>query len=494
MIAQTYHPFPDDKIRVYGLEYYSAPLESFAIQIDTRDTVDGDEVLWLNNQVINDYSDAFLPTCLVADGGSWFAKFLRISLSTGSMEIYNEDLFPLSSLLNAEPEEEHIAAFLQGGYFVLVTVVGEKEEVVLGKEEMVKEFLFEVLRQTDEEPNPDHYLRGKRIKIGAESGLIESFTFNVPEINNPLRGVLRLKQIADDIDDVRPSLLDLFPFEVGDSLHVLETMETVSENQHHEFRYEILEKEYDAVSGRLHLTVKKEFSGYTNKMGEVTMNSGVTTVEWIIDLEEYLDVKLPSSYAELLPGEQELTVSGDVIDLRYYHLRTGSEFLPTNDRREIHFFQEWMWVEDSPNCPLYSAPLGYPSYYKDYFIEGLGGPYFCHNELCRIPVFASVAGQRWGDPLDFTVSARDLIAEKSLVRLFPNPVKSGDQLRVEINFSESIQIEIYNIVGEKIQANFISSSASGIISIDTNGMSTGQYIVKISGTTIQPVAQKLIIQ
>lgn len=489
LLSQDYHPFPDNKIRIYELEYYNQPWESFAIQINTRDTIDGDEVLNLNNQVINDYSHDFLPPCLIADSGSWFAKFLRISLSSGGMVIYNEKVFPLSTPLDREVDEMLVAAFLQDGHFVVVTVVDESEKMVLGKEEMVKEFLFEVLRQSDQEPNPDHYLHEKRIKIGAESGLIESFTFNVPETENPLKGVLKLKQIADTMDEVRPGITELFPFGKGDSLHVLETKETAAENVRNEIRYEILERDYDVVLGKLSFSVRKEYSNYENNMGEVMEDAGVDTVEWIVDSENYLDIKLPVSFAELLPGEQELTEDNDNIELNYYHLRSGenSQF----DRREVHFFHEWMFVDGSQNCPFYAAPLDLPSYYSKHFIEGLGGPYFYINDVMRKPVFASVGGERWGEPLDFPVSVDEITDEQIAMKLFPNPILSGEKLTVKTNnFGEKL-IDIYSVQGTKVHSVF---GPEDTFTISTSMLPKGTYILKVIEANSPPVTQKFIVR
>lgn len=485
--AQTYHPLPDDKIRVFEVEYYNQSWESFAIQVNERDTIDGNEVIFLNNQVLNDYAGIY--PCLLDDSGSWFAKFLQISPTTGNMRIYNESNFYIVAPLNADPGEQFIATFLPSGHFVLVTVVDESEKMVLGKQEMVKEFLFEVLRQGDEEPNPDHYLHEKRMKIGAESGLIESFTFNVPESDNPLRGVLRLKQIVSEIGEVRPAVFDIFPFEAGDSLHVLETMETPAKNTRNEIRYEILERNFDAGSGMLSFSVQKEFDNYTNYMGEVYMNSGILTADWIIYPDQYLDVKLPNSYTGLLPGEQELRDNNDELELKYYHLRSG-ENSPYN-RREIHFFHEWMTTENVPFCIGYSAPLSLPSYYSKYFIEGLGGPYFYLNELERRPVFVSTKNERWGEPLDFTVSVDELPAEKTTIRVYPNPINRGGELIIDLGESRAEKIKLIDLSGKVVYSE--KGGQQSRLTLNNSVFPGGTYLLKVVTTKGLPAYQLLVV-
>jgi len=491
LAAQSYHPFPDDKIRVYELDYYGETWESFAIQINERDTVNGSEVLFFNNQVINDYSDAFLPTCLRVDGGSWFAKLLRISLSSGDMTLYNEDFFNFSIPLNADPGGQDTAQLIPGGYLFKAKVIDESERMIFGKSEMVKEFLFEVLRQGDHEPVPSHYLHGRRLIIGAESGLIEAFTFNISDSENPLKGVLRLKHIVENLNEIRPGILDLFPFQPGDSLHVLETMETVMDNRTHKFRYEILDREYDTTSGRLEFTVKKEFFHSTNQLGDVYIDSGTTTVNWVIEPDKYLHVNLPESYANLLPGEQSLMDYGDWSELRYYHLRTGSAFIPTNDRREIHFLHDVLWEDDPPNCLLYSGPLGFPSYKSYWFIEDLGGPYYYLNELFRRPVFASTAEGRWGEPLDFVVSVDEVPDEFYAVKVFPNPVIRGEEIIIDFGSTEVNTVDLIDLRGTTVMSK--PTNLRPELKMDSSPLAAGVYLVKATLLSGRSTHQLLII-
>ncbi len=487
--SQDYHPFPDDKIRVYEFEYFNQPWESFAIQIATRDTLNGDDVFSLNNQVINDYSHDIDPPCLIADGGSWFANLIRVPLGTGSLSIYDESQFHFSIPIDRDVDEALVVAFLPDDKFLVATVVDESEKMVLGREEMVKELYFQVLNQGNQEPNPNHYLHGRTLKIGAESGLVKSVTFNVSESDNPLRGVFRLTQIADDVEEIRPGINEIFPFQAGDSLHVLETLEMITENFRNEIRYEILERDYDLASDKLSFSVRKEFSQYQNTMGEVYESSGVDTVEWVVDPENYLDVKLPYSYATLLPGEQELTDSNDMMMLNYYHLSSGEN--SAFDRREIHFFQEHMFIHNSPNCLFYSAPLGHPSYYSKYFIEGLGGPYFYLNDLHRRPVFASTADERWGEPLDFVVSIDEVMDDEIVLKLFPNPVVAGDELTVKTNHYSDKHVEIYNVQGTKVLSMNGNEDA---FTISTSMLPTGTYILRLIEADNPPVSRKFIVR
>ena len=472
LYAQSYHPFPDDKIRVYELEYHNQPWESFAIQVSSRDTSQNREIINFAGQVINDYN--YTPPCLITDVGSWFAKFVRIGLPSGSLGIINEQIYGFSAPIADTAGASFIANFLPEGGYILATVLDERLEMVLGNEEMVKEIGFEVFNPGGQSTRPDHYLHDKSLTVGAESGLIESFTFNIPDEENPLQGVFRLSQIGNELADIRPGMLDLFPFEVGDSLHVLETLETVTDNRTNKYRYEILERAYDATTGRLEFQVRKEYSYFSNQMGDVNMNSGDTIVNWLVEPHNYLNVVLPPSYSDLLPGQQDLFENEGLQELKYYHLRTGNTLYPTDERREIHFFHEHL--AEFPNCTYYAGPLDLPTYYSDYFIEGLGGPYYYRNEVLRRPVFASTAEGRWGEPLDFVVSVDELPDDEHSVKVFPNPILLGDEIFIDFRSAEVIAVDLIDLSGKTVMSK--STHAQTELRIDSSPLVAGVYLIK----------------
>ncbi|MFL5752275.1 MAG: T9SS type A sorting domain-containing protein [Bacteroidia bacterium] len=79
--------------------------------------------------------------------------------------------------------------------------------------------------------------------------------------------------------------------------------------------------------------------------------------------------------------------------------------------------------------------------------------------------------------------------------LYPNPTANSFMLQYEAKEEGTLKLEIYNLMGELIRSQQLSSKQKGknLERIDVNGLSIGIYLVKLSGKEQQQV-QKLIIE
>jgi len=90
------------------------------------------------------------------------------------------------------------------------------------------------------------------------------------------------------------------------------------------------------------------------------------------------------------------------------------------------------------------------------------------------------------------VSAPELIRDDK-VNLFPNPVKSGDELTISIPGTDITIVEIYDVNGRLVETA-ASYSDPGKFTISMAGMNPGYYIVKIRDSHNKEFNEKLIIR
>lgn len=74
-------------------------------------------------------------------------------------------------------------------------------------------------------------------------------------------------------------------------------------------------------------------------------------------------------------------------------------------------------------------------------------------------------------------------AKNVSVTAYPSPVISDLNLVMELNQTENLSIEVYNVIGEQVYAQSSASFAAGrnILQIDFSDFSNGAYFVKVIG-------------
>ncbi len=79
---------------------------------------------------------------------------------------------------------------------------------------------------------------------------------------------------------------------------------------------------------------------------------------------------------------------------------------------------------------------------------------------------------------------------KTLLKVYPNPVKSGDNLNIELGVNTSVKVEIYNVTGKRMLSTGKSDLSS--VSVDVSNLENGIYIAQII-TDMATITRKVII-
>lgn len=98
-------------------------------------------------------------------------------------------------------------------------------------------------------------------------------------------------------------------------------------------------------------------------------------------------------------------------------------------------------------------------------------------------------------PLVSTLSANDYEFDTNTLKIFPNPVKDTATLSLTLKENKALKIEIYNMLGEKIQEvkeqNYLSGNTT--ISLDLTKLEIGTYFCKIMAKNDIIASRKIII-
>ncbi|MEL0652563.1 alpha/beta hydrolase fold domain-containing protein [Algibacter sp. TI.3.09] len=88
---------------------------------------------------------------------------------------------------------------------------------------------------------------------------------------------------------------------------------------------------------------------------------------------------------------------------------------------------------------------------------------------------------------DITLST-EVLNKASKIMIYPNPVKQGDTLNIHLNSSfndEEVQVQIINQLGQIVfEKGLLPDWDTKNLSIETNGLSSGCYILKTSGNLV----------
>ena len=123
----------------------------------------------------------------------------------------------------------------------------------------------------------------------------------------------------------------------------------------------------------------------------------------------------------------------------------------------------------------------------------------------QFSVYALTSGPALADPDNIAVdfgfsvceySGGNLSAEefemifKTLLKVYPNPVKSGDNLNIELGVNTSVKVVLYNVTGKRM----LSTAKSDLnkVSVDVSNLENGIYVAQII-TDMATITRKVII-
>ena len=81
------------------------------------------------------------------------------------------------------------------------------------------------------------------------------------------------------------------------------------------------------------------------------------------------------------------------------------------------------------------------------------------------------------------LSINEINNGENLFILFPNPAKSSITLQLNEAYKEIVQVEIYNLLGQKVNELMPNSMSSSII-IDVTNLKTGTYLLVLKQSEI----------
>lgn len=103
--------------------------------------------------------------------------------------------------------------------------------------------------------------------------------------------------------------------------------------------------------------------------------------------------------------------------------------------------------------------------------------------VCSIHFASGIKGQ-------IVVQAANSVEEEKAnvsVKAYPSPVIDDLNISLELNQTEELAIEVYNVIGEQVfsQAETTFAAGKNILSIDFSEFSNGAYFVKVIGKNDQ---------
>lgn len=143
--------------------------------------------------------------------------------------------------------------------------------------------------------------------------------------------------------------------------------------------------------------------------------------------------------------------------------------LPKNTSTMLYAnFNDFINAEDNTNYPLQFNTLRFD----------MGASASGTDFTVQVPRFE----QLYGDPS----GVESVTTTSATLRLYPNPVTAGEPVTIEAE--GDVLVEIYNINGVKVANHKISGTSA----ISTDNLSSGIYIVKVSGEEILMVGRLIV--
>lgn len=96
--------------------------------------------------------------------------------------------------------------------------------------------------------------------------------------------------------------------------------------------------------------------------------------------------------------------------------------------------------------------------------------------------------------IDITTNTKDISETISDLQLFPNPATDNCHLKFNLSQTKTLEVQVYNILGEKVQSieKSIYNEGENELRLNTSSLDNGMYIVKVYDGT-RAVNQQLII-
>lgn len=493
--GQDYHPLPDEDIRIYK-ENSTMLIVPPSLELRGVEAVADGERLLTNSSYLEKKSAGGWEPCF-HDTGNWWAE--EIIWNEGLLTLILED----GSMLRLDTRlEEGQSSDLTGANDDLdmsVTVISKGDKQTFAGMDTVKTFKVNIFDKDSGEPEEDHLFDGQKVVLGKNTGLISTFPFNTASMSpNQVwssASTVELDIKAAAVDEITPDYLDYFPFQKGDELHILSTTTTgPPDNSETREKLTFTNRDYDPQTGQLILTFEREMQSYSNYYGEETFNEKRDTGSWTINPGQLIDWELVPGFFDHIPGEPIFAVVEDHWAEMHLYTLIPAERSDFN-QRELILHREYLHEAPEDACE-YTFETAYDRLvYNNFYIEGMGGGYYRigdhHSTSTRKPVYVSTNDLEWGEPFDFTVHTQELADQHDDILLYPNPVRSGENLRLETGDIKAESYFIYNLDRQVQRGNL--DPYSDIQEIETGSLTPGFHHIEFEVQNGQLVIKRIVV-
>ncbi|MFA9390050.1 MAG: T9SS type A sorting domain-containing protein [Prolixibacteraceae bacterium] len=448
--AQNYRPFP-----VGNIPFFKATdNEIRGVRVDSITARNKEHILHFYNEW--DYTNY---ECIIADGPCWLG--FHCIWDGSVMTFFNEQKDSLFIDSKKKLNEEWVFCRLSADSIVYAKIIEESKQNFLELSDSVKLIHLELRDSMGN--HVDHTLNGFQLEISQSYGFVQLLNFlEFPDYlkQYSLCGLTNPKRGQTYIND-----RTIYDYEVGDVFHY--------EYNHSDAPWGswVHTREIRKVIGK-YLSADEDTVTYTiDRSGDRKIKDWTTSEEsYSLYHDTVTDrhVFKPTNY---LPYEAIIEDGS----MQFY--TQGIE--PISNDRLVYSEAYWLYHSENDSCwSLIHFDGGAPNYYAEgcglYYYngdEGVGQ----YNGYLR---YFKKGDEEWGIPLK--VGVRDYNFTDTDIKIFPNPVKAGQQLNVTSNTDVIVDASIYTVEG-KMMISYDVSKTNAPFELNVDKLNAGIYLLKMFG-------------
>lgn len=397
--------------------------------------------------------------CFTMHGASWIGRRL-IADPEGASVFINQVNEPVTIMTGAETGNTWKCYDFPNGNYIMATVEEIFPYEFLGITDKVKKITFQACDTSGVAIS--NQVNNKYLLLSQNYGLVRTLNFNLfPDktahninYNNLHCREFELCGLNEAKNGVKNlTAADVYNFDVGDEIHTHyrrsygEFDELNTYLQHH-----ILDKSYSLQLDTVNYTVyrcgykKDEYFDGNNNTWVITY----TYYSYNSNIEYFLG---PDPIIDLYP--EGFTIDSSYWEFWIYTLNTQEYFSTTNRSFKRNYQEFWS------NYPHDCLEPSWDFTEFDYFVEGVGGPFYDHppdpysTEIYH-PVYYKKGVEEWGTPLNMTICDTTTSAEQSvtvyspLAEVHPNPMNEQAVVTVHYHGEPVCSFSLFDMTGREV--------------------------------------------
>ena len=478
--------------------YFQRGSQITAIRIDSI-LSNNDSLLYYNfpSMVWNEEID-----CFDRNGPSWIGRNISVK-PYGDNVFYNMNDIPITIMTLATPGDFWVCYNFENSDYIKATIAETQEMEFLELTDTVKTITFQAFNSNG--TTLSHPINDKYIQLSKNYGLVRTINFNLfPDLVDGLPyggtcGEYTLSGISNPIAGMQNLVLStIFDFDIGDEVHTHWQhyyWDGYDEKNRYLKNY-ILDKQYNTTNDTVIYSIYR--CGYMKH--EYFTGNG-----WNTDYTYYEDTLETAYYIgnngtiDALPGS--VVTHETSPDYWQYSSISCKNFESTNRimKKDLQGFFSFFPHE----CIYVLESKGVKDLGNDYnyYIEGVGGPYYYHFQVYDQgtefdPVYYKKGNEEWGIPLAFDCDGYYTSIDQeskpmNLVEIAPNPMSEWTKIKINNSEKSKYTLLLFNTFGQKIKEfQFIGTE----FILKRNGLKSGIYFYNIYNNEDFRTSGKLIVQ